>query len=107
MTYDAKYFHRFFSRIPEERWTTAACKRPDGTCCAIGHLGNESMKNMNKKALALAKCLKRLNSRLPLLPDEEIIYNVNDGLNECDELGCTPKERMLKALELIQKGQPK
>ncbi len=106
------YFINKFNAIPHEKWTIGMGEYDNDSTCALGHCGSTSMPS-TKEAIALAKLL--FNSLKIGNDYEETVYIINDCKNSsygggaarydgiC-ELGDSPKERILNALELVKAG---
>ncbi len=111
MKYDVDYFINRLSAIPEEEWTHLGLreKTPEGVkCCVLGHLGAKSSDGAGSEA-AKAFC-NLMETKLGIEG-----YAANDATSEnyglhskhparFNDLGETPKERVLTALELIKAG---
>lgn len=96
--YTLNYFIDFFKSIPDHRWTTGTLQR-EGTVqmCALGHcLANQNAElpdlssadesNLNAKGEALQNFL------------EGHAVAINDGDLGFQDLGSTPRGRILRAL---------
>lgn len=100
-------FRDFFEAIPEEKWATNDYVKPDGTMCAMGHLGCRRRSSVFGAALFIsqqAHDFEHLIYRSMLL-DGKGASDINDG--RAIELfpQFTPKARILALCdELIAKG---
>ncbi len=90
MKYDAMYFLKKFDAIPEDHWRTDLYDDKSGRLCALGHCG-ERLFSRTAESTALA-----------LLLGSPVA--INDGFLEYEELGDTPKERIINALLLVNEG---
>lgn len=89
--YTPDYFIEFFAKIPDEKWITGVYRRDDGCACAMGHLGGDKDILRNKAELALNDMfIKHLG---------EYAEDINDSKSFN---GDGPKQRILKALNLIK-----
>ena len=93
MKYDAKYFIKFFSKIPENKWTTGSLKKKDCRC-ALGWLGVDGAWAHTPKSRALVQLFE------PGAPEDafEVVWRVNDSETA---LGKHPKTRILNKLRQI------
>lgn len=109
MKRNAKYFINLFENIPDNKWCIGEYARPVGAdtfaYCALGHCGARH----NNRDTELSRALSSLFS------DHNLnITSVNDGAStrvittpeysfviQHNDLGDTPKERILNALVLI------
>lgn len=90
--YTATYFINKFEEIPEENWTTGVFERAYKARCALGHCGY-SGHTSSLEGIALIELFNI---------DKFSVVNVNDSkYGIFDDLGDTPKERILNALVLI------
>ncbi len=111
--YTVDYFIEKFNKTPD-KWATAVCINNKGECCAFGQLGNESIaaNELNDEGKALVE----LFSKAFDVRGVAAVYQINDAENpvtrsyglmnedHLSDLGSTPKERILTALELIKAG---
>ena len=92
--YTIDWFIDFYSKIPEEKWTTGFYVRNIGTkeisFCALGHLGIGNSSNKNRKKAA------RFLSDL-FAANHLSVSGINDGL-VCVFQQPTPRQRILAAL---------
>lgn len=89
MIYDADFFIEFFSKIPEEKWTTWIFEDNKGRRCALGHCGAGK-----RNALEAV-----LHGNTMGINDDPFCYwehNLNAH---------TPKTRILAALKLAKEGK--
>lgn len=107
-----KDFIAFFEAIPANKWCTGSFKNQAGQCCAMGHLGRGDNANPEKIATANAAA-GRLNSLIGgsiISVNDGSIISVNDGSGysggtlNYQELGATPKERVINYLTLAANG---
>ena len=103
MKYTKKYFIDKFQAIPEEKWTEGILSQ-EGCCCALGHCGVLDLAKPTEEAKELTHLLLPVTKKYiePLFAGE-IVYYINDS---CDELGDTPKQRILNALNLVPDETP-
>lgn len=83
----AEDFKRFFEGIPDEKWCTQVYIDDNGRCCAMGHLGPNTLR---------AQVVRDLFENI-------LVTNaatVNDG-DHPDFQQPTPKQRILAALDEI------
>lgn len=89
--YTLNYFIDFFKNIPDHRWANGTLHEV-GTArkCALGHCMTNSrtgkVEKGNARSLALQGFLRRQ------------VVSINDGRGKYNELGATPRGRILKAL---------
>lgn len=105
--YDVDYFIERLSAIPDEKWTCAGLGEEvygQVKRCVLGHLGAKVSDGTGSRAAVAFVRLMR--SKLDLEG-----FAANDATNPEDysganisNLGDTPKERVLTALELIKAG---
>lgn len=95
--YTVKYFIKKFEAIPENKWTTGVTHNKLGKHCVLGHCGARwevgEINTETKESQALDELFRNNFNRLA--------YRVNDGSDDFDKLGDSPKERILNALYLI------
>lgn len=95
MTFDAHYFYKKFSAIPDELWCTG--ELIDGPRrCAQGHCLNISplgLKTIGEESYSLKSLLFCA------------VPHINDGLGDYIKWGNTPKERILNAIQLASEFQ--
>ena len=103
--YTKEYFIKKFEAIPEDKWCKTELTSPlDDEChCALGHCGIKDYDNvMTPEAKALVNILDPIHKKVisyPCMGDYAVVYEINDG---ADKLGSTPKERILKALSMVE-----
>ena len=91
-----KEYFDFFKDIPENKWCTGEFKNYQGQMCALGLVGEraETEKNPLRDMLSFAK---------------EDAASINNGYSPwnslpVEELGDSPKERILNAIILKESG---
>lgn len=109
--YTVDYFIKKFSSIPERTWSAGLGDGHNYTC-AIGFCGQDSSMPRTDEAIAL-NVLMHDAFEIGTFADGQTVWAINDASGpEYDngsypdlcELGETPKERILTALELIKAG---
>lgn len=113
MPYNKEHFIRKFSEIPEHHWTTGTTYDPhSGGRCAIGHCGEDTMKEKGvgygEEATALIELLANhyfptYCNNTPKVSDDRkhwAVVNINDASieNRGRFNQPTPKQRILAAL---------
>ena len=96
---NAKWFFDFFKKIPTEKWTIRDLSKPDGTKCALGHLG--ATKNERGYYIHTKESLD-----LMALMGESIV-SVNDRPRYLGKKVYSPKRNVLRALARYIKGKPR
>lgn len=93
--YTVKHFIRRFEAIPETAWCVDTRHESDGRACALGHTEIAGRETDETKAL--------LKMSLPISPSIytggcDIVRVNNSRHGEYDDLGDSPKKRVLAAL---------
>jgi hypothetical protein len=94
--YNVEYFYNKFEAIPEEKWTTGSKGWHGPEFCVLGHCSEGPGIGHTDESRAFRELIERVGDRMG--------YLVNDGTNQFEQLGLTPKERVLNALILIDSG---
>lgn len=98
-------FIAFFEAIPDSQYANGSLDNLNGAKCANGHLGCTSEVYGIKVSIIadrLSKLLKDKSSFLRGYPEQ--LARVNNGTDGYEELGDTPKERVLNYLALAANG---
>ncbi len=99
--YNARYFIDKFAAIPEGMWCVGTYRTVDARRCALGHcgyVGTDTAETSSLKDLLQAKS------------SGVYVGRINDGAFSLDnaidleQLGDTPRERILNALVLVEAG---
>lgn len=91
----------FYSAIPEDKWCTGVFTTDEGSCCALGHLGEREDAISREDVWKFRSLLNSLGSS-----DHEIT-EVNDGNGKYINIGDTPKERVINYLKQLRDGNSK
>lgn len=90
----------FYEAIPADKWCMYEFTN-GGRCCALGHLGERHMGLTTPQAYQFNEVLKKHRGDMHYIPD------VNDGKNGYEEIGSTPKERVINYLKQLRDGNGK
>lgn len=96
--YTPEYFIAKFERIPDAKWTTGAFKTPSGACCALGHCGVSDFTEFTGEGNELDTLFRGAFGR------GVVLFNDASYDKNAQDLGDTPKERVINALTLIATG---
>lgn len=96
-----EYFYHTFTHIPAEQWCTGGFTKGE-QYCALGHCKRLSSLQ-GEDALVARTSDAPLSQMLNIIMPE--VVEINDGIYGYDCLGKTPKERIIKALKRIRKGE--
>ncbi len=113
--YTVDYFIEKFEAIPEENWTRGSIS--DGNCkCALGHCGvvqsddggwilNDESKALGNLFYGNESIRVKYEFDSDYVADEriDIVWNINDIYR--DDMGLTPKKRILRALEMVKNNE--
>lgn len=95
--YTLNYFIKYFSSIPDNQWCEGTLQRDDTIQhCALGHCGRRGNKTLSETAESARVCEERqeaLNRHL-----NGFTVAINDGGDGTENLGKTPRGRILRAL---------
>jgi len=105
MKYTKQYFIDKFQAIPEEFWIKGNLNITGECHCALGHCGVYNLTELNEEANALSNLLKPVYNSQGMFERTraEVVFGINDY---CDNLGYTPKQRILNALNLVPDETP-
>lgn len=99
--YTIQWFKEKFSAI--KKWRTLQLGY-NGEHCALGHCGvsidDKSQYIITEEANALISILLKVFPRHIVIRNYIVVTKINDGI--IDGLGATPKERIMKALEMAE-----
>lgn len=90
------YYISFYQAIPDDRWCTGVFITDEGSCCALGHLGEREDAINRKELIEFRQLLDLYGS------SDHSITDVNDGADEFLYLGDTPKERVINFLKQLK-----
>lgn len=107
MEYSVQYFRKKFEAIPEEQFCVGAYENLIGQKCVMGHCG-VTVSNDSSEARTLHELFKLKLGTIPSYVNDAFPHPSLNGSFLCPmevtELGDTPRERILTALELIEAG---
>lgn len=95
MEYNVDYFIAKFEAIPEDKWCTFSFIDYKGNCCALGHCGNRNYNEDTPEAKELRRIMR------------QPVSAINDGHAAYQNLGSTPKQRIINALKQLKNERNK
>lgn len=99
-----EYFIRKFDGIPDEFWQVGSTSDLHGKCCALGHCGMDSVKELfsdyNYESKALIKLFADSEKDTDMDGADWLVIRVNDA--RTNRIHRTPRARILAALNDIK-----